>query len=594
MKLPQRRFFELCERFAALHDGNLEDAEVQALEELLGTDSEARRLYVRYMRLCAGLAWDIHGSEPEEDAVQDLVAELAKAARHGEATNTSRPTQFRWPFKSLLATLVGLAAVVLLVIGLTRWFPREGVHPANGAVAHHDSSLPPKDDRRDGASVLVAQVIRTSGCRWTDEDLFQGDRLAIGRNLHLASGVAEIRFDVGVKVVLQAPAGLVIESAKSARLDRGKLTAAILAPAARGFRIDTPEATYIDQGTEFGVEVTAGGSSRACVFKGRIDVATKGRESAFKPLAAEQGVRVEDDGQEVTFIEDSGDSFIQTVEQAESDNHVLAWWRFEDQPTGTVLPHTGRNKNPVRATSDSSFNGNDLFVWSPDSRPVFSTDVAADTLPRTGAGNRSCLDLTDPLHRNKTRSEVYTNSRFSHASPRDIQQVKPARWTVEASVKIKKLEQTRQTIVCRDGSVGKSARFNLAVNPDGHVVVTFYDVKSRYWNAVSEDPVIKEGHWYHVAAASDGRTLQLYVDCGDGKGYQLVASTELASSGSTALGSSGDDCAWAVGRSRLKKGAVGDGLLGWIDEVRICDEALGPAEFLFAKKKPDPQATAKN
>ena len=366
-------------------------------------------------------------------------------------------------------------------------------------------------------------------------------------------------------------------------MDRGKLTAAVLAPAARGFRIDTPDATYIDQGTEFGVEVSPGGSSRACVFKGQVDVAAKGREAAVKPLAATQGVRVEDEGREVTFMQDTGDSFIQTVEQAENENHVLAWWRFEDRPIGAALPHTERNKKPVRATSDSSFNGNDLFVWSPDSRPVFSGEVAADKVPQTGAANRSCLDLTDPLHRNKTRAEVYTNSRFSHAAPRDIQQIKPERWTVEASVKIKKLENSRQTIVSRYGSVGQPARFNLGVDPDGSVAVTFYDVKSRFRSAVSENAVIKEGRWYHVAATSDGKTLRLFVDSRDGKGYQLAGSSKLASSDSTALGSCGDDCSWAVGRCRLKIGTVGDGLLGWIDEVRICDEALDPNEFLFAK-----------
>jgi len=294
----------------------------------------------------------------------------------------------------------------------------------------------------------------------------------------------------------------------------------------------------------------------------------------------------------MTFIEDSGDSFIQTVEQAESDTHVLAWWRFEDRPIGDVLPHTGRNKQPVRATSDSSFNGNDLFVWSPDSRPVFSGDVSAAAVPQTGAANRSSLDLTDPQHVNKTRPEVYTNSRFSHASPRDIQQVKPARWTVEASVKVKKLDGTRQTIVSRDGSVGKPSRFNLFVDPGGGLTVNFYDVKARYWSASTEPSLIKQNHWYHVAATSDGQTLRLYVDRCDGKGYQLAASAKLASGGSTALGRSDDDCAWAIGRSRLTKGTVGSGLLGWIDEVRICDESLEPGQFLFAPRPAEVQETS--
>jgi hypothetical protein len=429
----------------------------------------------------------------------------------------------------------------------------------------------------------VAQLVRTAGCRWADQDSAHGDRLAIGQSLHLASGVAEIQFDVGVKVVLQAPAAFRIESAKSARLDRGKLTAVVTTQAAHGFRIDTPEAVYVDQGTEFGVEVSPGGSSRACVFKGRVDVAAHGQETAMKQLTADQGVRVEDDGQDMTLIADRGESFIQSVDAADRDRHVIAYWRFEDRPVGTVLPHTGRNKKPVRATCDSSFSGNDLFVWSPDSRPVFSAEVPVAMVPQSGAANKSCLDLTDPLHSNKTRPEVYTNSRFSHASPHDIQQITPESWTVEASVKIKQLQNSRQTIVCRDGVAGKSARFGLLVTPSGGFSVNFTDVKNRYFSAGTAPSFVKENQWYHLAATSDGHVLRLYVDSGDKQGYRLAAWTLLRSSG-TAMGTCGDDCSWAIGRSRLKKGTIGDALVGWIDEVRICDVALAPSEFLFAEK----------
>ena len=58
MTLSQRQVFELCDLFAALHDGALSDAEVRAAEGLLREDRDVCRLYVRYMRVCA--AW--HGT----------------------------------------------------------------------------------------------------------------------------------------------------------------------------------------------------------------------------------------------------------------------------------------------------------------------------------------------------------------------------------------------------------------------------------------------------------------------------------------------------------------------------------------------------
>ena len=83
-------------------------------------------------------------------------------------------------------------------------------------------------------------------------------------------------FDVGAKVILQAPASFRLESGTSARLEMGKATTEITTAAARGFKIRTPQATFVDQGTEFGVEVSPGGSSRVHVFKGCVDVAVNG------------------------------------------------------------------------------------------------------------------------------------------------------------------------------------------------------------------------------------------------------------------------------------------------------------------------------
>ena len=71
---------------------------------------------------------------------------------------------------------------------------------------------------------------------------------------------------------MQAPAVLVVEGAKSARLERGKLSAEITSTAARGFQIRTPDGDFVDQGTEFGVEVSPDGNSRVHVFRGEVDV----------------------------------------------------------------------------------------------------------------------------------------------------------------------------------------------------------------------------------------------------------------------------------------------------------------------------------
>ena len=73
----------------------------------------------------------------------------------------------------------------------------------------------------------------------------------------------------------------------------------------------------------------------------------------------------------MTLMEDTGESFIRSMDQAGRDQHVVAYWRFEDRPLGMLLPDTQRNTRNVRATTDSSFNGNDLFTWRRDDPAAF-------------------------------------------------------------------------------------------------------------------------------------------------------------------------------------------------------------------------------
>ena len=102
---------------------------------------------------------------------------------------------------------------------------------------------------------------------------------------------------------------------------------------------------------------------------------------------------------------------------------------------------------------------------------------------------------------------------------------------------------------------------------------------------VAEDLPVQPGRWYHLAATSDGRTLRLYVDALDGRGYVQRAATDLPTTGSAALGKVKDNAEWTIGRA----GNAGDPadwlrFSGWIDEVRISDVAREPEEFLFTPR----------
>jgi hypothetical protein len=70
----------------------------------------------------------------------------------------------------------------------------------------------------------------------------------------LTTGVMKIMFDCGVKVVVESPADFQVKSARRVSLHKGKLYAQV-SELGHGFRVDTPNSSIIDLGTEFGISV---------------------------------------------------------------------------------------------------------------------------------------------------------------------------------------------------------------------------------------------------------------------------------------------------------------------------------------------------
>ena len=587
---------ELFQLLGGWCDGGLDDAACRRLDEILMASPPARQVYVEYLDMHARLICDRRSPV----LVANLLTKFGDGPPDMEFVGPchcpASPLTTR-PARISLRTIrwgMAIAAVLLLLVsvawtwqrGLFRGDREAGPQQAQSEPIPSPSAAPrPAED----AAPAVAHLRTLAGCRWADSHLrFRpGQALAPGRVLRLSAGVAEVFFDVGVKVVVQAPAVLEIESAKSARLECGKLSAEVTTAAARGFQIHTPQGTFVDQGTEFGVEVTPDGNSRLHVFKGEVDVkpAAAGSSAVPQRVLAKGEARLDQDSQSMTLLEDTGDSFIRTVDEADRDLHVVAYWRFEDRPLGVVVPHTGQNKRSARATTDSSFNGNDLFAYSELSHPSFSSDVPAPVVSYTGEPNRGCLDNSEPPPH--VSRDFYTHSAFSHAAPLDLQAIVPRQWTIEASIRPARLQCGGQTFIGRDGNEPGAAvivptRLAFQINSKGHFAIWFIDQHERKHQAVADDLELQVGHWYHLAATSDGASLKLYVDALDGHGYQLRAATSLPEDGLTALSKGSDGAEWSLGRGKVRN-HVADNFQGWIDEVRISDIAREPAGFLFSK-----------
>lgn len=96
----------------------------------------------------------------------------------------------------------------------------------------------------------------------------------------LEQGRVELALAKGCTVVVAGPAAWRVLDDNALEFNRGTLRA-VVPPSAHGFRVETPSATIVDLGTEFGVEVREDQSVLTQVMAGKVRVEGKGSTSAL-------------------------------------------------------------------------------------------------------------------------------------------------------------------------------------------------------------------------------------------------------------------------------------------------------------------------
>jgi hypothetical protein len=203
---------------------------------------------------------------------------------------------------SVATVLVGVALLVASVVTV----------PKPTLTVRRDAPSPSPAERPALAS--VGRITGTMDCCWADPDVAPADAaVPLGGKFALASGLLEISYDSGAKVILQGPCTYEVDSAAGGFLALGKLTARVetkgeggrgkaegtddqkspfpLPPSA--FVVHTPTAVVTDLGTEFGVEVTGDHRNRVYVFEGRVAVrSAAGKTSKPPDLVLSEGQSV--------------------------------------------------------------------------------------------------------------------------------------------------------------------------------------------------------------------------------------------------------------------------------------------------------------
>jgi ferric-dicitrate binding protein FerR (iron transport regulator) len=272
---------ELLSLIGDLVNGTLDPAGVVRLENLLMTSPEARKVYRRYMNLHAAMGWialtsrgmtlrrDLQqlfsdelteseeqtsllaesieaGAESLADAmilpaIKDEIEEERSPGESSPIGDVSRRHSVRAPAWRRAAIIV---LPLMLALGVLYLMRGAHTHPAT----------------------LGASVDASWGAPY--EALASGQPMPSGP-IHLLSGLAEVRFQNGVSVVLQGPAQFEVRTGSLGELTAGKLTA-MVPKGGEGFAVQTPSARIVDLGTEFGVDVNADQQTHAEVFRGHV------------------------------------------------------------------------------------------------------------------------------------------------------------------------------------------------------------------------------------------------------------------------------------------------------------------------------------
>ncbi len=128
----------------------------------------------------------------------------------------------------------------------------------------------------------IGSLVSGGQARWTQKPSAPGAAgMRVGDRYELASGLASIVLARGTRVAVEGPATWRFVSEQQLQLDSGRIVAQV-PPAAIGFTVVTPEATIVDLGTEFGVEVDKNGATDLHVYRGQVEL----RHSQTKGVAA--------------------------------------------------------------------------------------------------------------------------------------------------------------------------------------------------------------------------------------------------------------------------------------------------------------------
>jgi hypothetical protein len=317
---------DLYALFDNLCDGSISAADAARLDVILAGDAAARWEYLCYLDVHAGLG--LVGFENEPFGLDRALPKPQTVGQSGMLENERHPSESSASVPSIviqslptphspLSSFIGsalfsyLVATVVVGLGLAIGAHFHVSQPEQYVGPPGSSRTPNRQSPIPTPSSIVARITGMLDCVWEgsgfrvqggraenqkSEIINQKSLLRLGDRLALRSGLLELTYETGAKVLLQGPVTYEVESPAGGYLFLGKLTARLEKSEVRGqrsgsakrksenrnqksFAVRTPTALVTDLGTEFGVEVSKDGNTQSHVFRGSVRVQVTGADS---------------------------------------------------------------------------------------------------------------------------------------------------------------------------------------------------------------------------------------------------------------------------------------------------------------------------
>ena len=489
---------ELTELCNALADGRLDERQRPRLNQMLAGSDEARRFYIRFAAISSSMC--------------GYAAEL-------QTGRAERPRILRFP-RAVWWSALAAAAVVILAVTFG-WRSDDGVAPES-----------------------VAWVTGSQDAEWGDSPLATGDSLARGQRVDLRRGLAEFTFDSGATVVLEGPASLDVQSAWSAGLRSGSLTASTTAEAV-GFRVVNAAVDVTNLGGEIGVVAGRDGATEVYALTGSAEVGSPGRGAKLL-IKDKQARRFAREG--VSNVNDAARKLAKLASRASLDRRArpinFARWSFDDSLA-------------AQATGFSATGLNARIEDAPAS--------AAEALLQPGRWRRAlALD-----------GHTIATARMPGENPRTV-----AFW-VKVPADASPGEDAAMLAWSR-----KARAVQIAWNRDPErgplgALRTEHD-----GGAVIGRTTLRDGEWHHVAVLflggkkpGVGQVKQFVDGRLDGTGTFALRGKQTAEDRREVM--------W-IGRRGGARGLAQDGFRGELDELFIADRPLAPGEIRQLMEKNEP------